>query len=68
MDQTTIPVFACARDEWTTDMVPIGHAESAGHAARMLNKFLAERDGADYSLRGRDLYYSRPLNAYFTEE
>ena len=63
-----IRVFACARDEYV-DGAHIGYATSAGEAARMMRKFLSERDGADYEdLTARTVYYSRQLNAYFIED
>lgn len=65
-----IPVYACSRGDLddNPNEKPIGTAESAAHAASMINSFLSERDGADYGLKGRDIYFSRHMNAYFTEE
>lgn len=63
-------VYACSRAdlEQNPSEKPIGRATSEGKAARMMNKFLSQRDGYDPELKGRDIYYSRSLNAFFTEE
>lgn len=63
-----VPVFACARSDWTKDEKSIGRAASDREALRMIKKVLSERDGSDYELSVRDIVYSRSINGYCIED
>lgn len=62
------PAFAVSRGELESGDKPIGWAYNARGAARLINKHMAESSGTLDNLRGSDLYWSRPLRAWFPEE
>jgi hypothetical protein len=60
------PVYPCTRTDM--DEQPIGRADSASKAARMINKFLEGRDGDDYGLTEGDIVFSAEHSAFFIAE
>lgn len=66
-DENTIAVYACDCDEMK-DEKPIGRTDSKSKAARMINKFLSERDGYDPELKAANIVFSAADMAFLIDQ